>query len=151
MNPRRSASFVPPFLSARRGLSPAGRVRGLHAGHLGPLPAAGQRRVLARGVPAVRRVPAAAHHHLLRQRHEALLQERLPAVRRGWAPRGLRAPRGWMCVWGRPGRLGVYLLCSSVFEARADGWSDRVEQSAYLHTRGSFWCFSLSRPPVLKY
>lgn len=68
------------LLSIRRGLS-AGRVRGLRPDHLRPLLDAGQRRLLARGVLAVRRVPAAAHRHLLLQRHQTVLQERLPAVR----------------------------------------------------------------------
>lgn len=66
---------------SRRWARPAGRVWRLHTDHLRPLLAEGQRRVLARGVSAVRSVPTAAHCHLLLQRHQTLLQERLPAVR----------------------------------------------------------------------
>lgn len=56
-------------------------LRGLRSHHLGPLPAEGGRSLLARGMPAVRRLPAAARRHLLLQRHQTVLQERLPAVR----------------------------------------------------------------------
>ena len=70
------------FPSSSRAPEPCpGPVRGLPSEHLGALPHARGRRVVARAVPTVRRVPPAAQQHVLLQRHEALLQGGLPTVR----------------------------------------------------------------------
>jgi len=109
-------------MRCRDGLPAPRGVWGLPAAHLRPLPHEGQRLVVARGVSAVHRVPAAPHHQLLLQREETLLQARLPTVSTSLDVNLLSMLAFVLLLQRHAGPPGVAVLLAHT-EAAAAWWS----------------------------